>query len=610
MKKILSICCAFALSLVASLPMYAGATAAGSSCATPIPLGRNYSVNITGPFPRTLWYSARTFDLPLSVYFVPANGASDPKPEVEMDFSCTPGIYTDSILCSLFCNQGGSVQIDMPHKPKLNEGTTEEGDFCYYIVIGKDYRDLLLQAGIDYNVQVFVKVKYPAAGQINITPDAMFTDCMSGAKFMHLGDTVHVNTRDTNRHVVVPYVQWQEDSIRYVWDGTEPVILSVGDVCDYDPTDNDDHVLFFRTLQPQDTAKLTSAQLKHYIHSGEVSSEAGMFYAKFYTEGTGVMKIERVPQAPPQGGATLLRYDKATPIPADTNALFAISYTWDTATVFTTPTNHIFKMYVGTTYDFYLPDAIASYQFHADDKGHWLGLMKEQMRELWTHTNAQYLYLRFECTAKTTLKPSIWSISECLQKAQEILYPGATLAVERRSYGAVYYRFYYREWKDGDMTFSWTNSTSNCPVFIGDTCVFATGTGPHIVGSRAVNMNGSWRWPKNQIASKADRVGADGYLYIRFNADERGTMTISTTAPPEEDPAPIDYQASTIHVVCNGEPTAAGQEYIIRVSTEQTLQIDNGTPWDQVPGETHPVTLQTGVYTLYGDEETVQIEVK
>ena len=611
MKKILYICCVCALLFIANSTVYAGATAAGASCATPIPLGRNYSVQITGPFPKTVWYSARTFDLPLTVYFVPDNGASDPKPYVEMDFSCTPGIYTDSILCSLFCNQGGSVQVDMPHKPKINSKVLDDGRFCYYIVVGKDYRDLLLQTGIDYNVQVFVKVEYPSAGQINITPDAMFTDCMTG-KFMHLGDTVHVNTRDTARHVVVPYVQWQEDSIRYVWDGTDPVILSVGDVCDYDPTDNgDEHVLYFKPLQSQDTAKLTSAQLKHYIHSGEVSSEAGMFYAKFYTEGTGVMKIERVPQAPPQGGATLLRYDKTTPIPADTNALFAMSYTWDTATVFTTPTNHVFKMYVGTTYDFHLPDAIASYQFHADDKGHWLGLMTDQMRELWTHTNAQYLYIRFECSAKTTLKPSVWTIPNCQEKALEIHYPSATLGVKRNSEGAVYYRFYYREWVGGDMTFSWTGSTTSCSVIIGDTCTVSTNTSdPHRVRGGNVNVNSSWKWSASNIASKADRVDPDGYLYIRFNSEKSGTMTITTTAPPEEDPAPLDYPAATIHVVCNGEPTAAGQEYIIRVSTPQTLHIDNGTPWDQEPGQTHTVTLQTGVHTLYGEEETVQIEVK
>ena len=125
-----------------------------------------------------------------------------------------------------------------------------------------------------------------------------------------------------------------------------------------------------------------------------------------------------------------------------------------------------------------------------------------------------------------------------------------------------------------------------------------------------MNANSSWKWSASNIASKSNRVDADGYLYIRFSPTYAGTMTITTTAPPEDDPAPTDFPASTIHVVCNGEPTAAGQAYIIRVSEAQTLHIDNETPWDQVPGETHSVTLQTGTHTLYGADETIQIEVK
>ena len=84
---------------------------------------------------------------------------------------------------------------------------------------------------------------------------------------------------------------------------------------------------------------------------------------------------------------------------------------------------------------------------------------------------------------------------------------------------------------------------------------------------------------------------------------------MESTAPDEEDPAPIVYPASTIHVEC-GELTAAGQEYLIRVSAEQELHIDNETPWNQTPDQTLTVTLQTGKHTLYGADETIQIEVK
>ena len=612
MKRFLRILIVCAGLVMASC-MQVWAAAPGTTCATAIPMGDNFSATITGPYPRSVWYSAWTFDLPLTVYFAPEH-ETDPAPEVEMDFKCPSGVYEDSILCSLFCpNSGGSgLQFDMPHKPSLSTDHLDDGTFVYYLSLGKKYRDLLLQMGISYNLEVYVKVTYKGNGSISLAPDGMFTNCMDGPKFMHLGDTVQVKTHDKDRHVIVPYVQWQEDSIRYVWDGTDPVTIAISAECDYDPTDNgDDRILDFVTLQPQDTLKLTSAEVKYYINSDDVASQAGMFFAKFYTDGTGTMKIERVPQAPPDGGAILLKYDKVTPVPADTNALFAIPFTWDTAVVFTTPTDHVFTMYVGTTYDFELPDALATYHFHANDAGHWWGVTTEQMRALWTHTTAQYLYVRFECTAKTTILPSIWEIPACQGKALEFLRPSATLDVQKGSYGAVYYRFYYREWKGGDMKFSWSNSTGNCPTFIGDNCSFPTSSSnQHVITNKAIAKNGSWTVTEADVDEWEEYVDVDGFLYIRFNPGYAGTMTISTTAPEEQDPAPIVYPAPTIHVVCNGEPTSSGQEFIIRVSTAQTLHIDNGIPWNQSPEETHTVTLQSGIHTLYGAAESVQIDVK
>ena len=114
----------------------------GDSCNDPIPLGKNYSAEITKP--GTVYYSANTFDLPLAVYF--KTTTPNQPPLVEMDFTCTPGVYTDSILCSLFCKNGGSgIEFDMPHKPDLKVTTLEDGSFAYYIAMGKTYRDLLLQ---------------------------------------------------------------------------------------------------------------------------------------------------------------------------------------------------------------------------------------------------------------------------------------------------------------------------------------------------------------------------------------------------------------------------------------------------------------------------------
>lgn len=576
----------------------------GATCQDAIPLGKDYKKEISGP--QTVWYTAWTFDLPLAVYFMPLNEA-DPAPEVEMDFSCTTGVYKDSILCSLFCpNSGSGIQFDMPHKPKLKTDHID-GKLVYYIAMGKEYRDLLLKTGISYNVEVFVKVTYHSAGTMSIAPDNMFSSCMDGARFLHLEDSVRFKAKEKDKHVIVPYVQWQHDSIYYIWKGNASVKLQVGSECEFDPTDDMEEVVLQRlTIKPNDTAKVASEKISHYVHFED--NEAGMFFAKCYSNEEGMLIVKKVPQAPPRGGATLLQYDKRVAIGAnDTNALYAIPHSWDTATILTTPTDHIFRMYISTEPEFLLKDAFASYQFLASDKGHWLGLFQEEMKTLWEKTTEQYLYVRFECSARTTLLPEIWSPSECL--SHTLISKGeTTIDVKRSSYGAQYYRFYYYDWRGGNMTFKWTLKTNNCPTFIGDSCSFSTSaSAPHVVANKTIAKNSSWVIPKEQVAEWADKTDPDGYLYIRFNASQEGEMIVSTDAPEETDPV---YPHTTIKVACADE---SGKNITVSVSEAQhvTLSGDGGAveEWDAAPGETKAISLESGSYVLQGENEQLIILV-
>lgn len=589
----------------------------GAICSTAKELGDNFREEITGP--SVVWYKAWTFDLPLTVYFAPKN-ETDPAPEVEMDFTCIPGVYEDSVLCSLFCKNSGSSGIDfgLPHKPTLSKDRLPDGTFVYYLSLGKKYRDLLLQMGIKDNLACFVKVTFKSAGVISIAPNDLFANCMDGHKFIQFGDTVLVKKQDKQRHVIVPYVQWQEDSIRYVWDGTQPVTIAVSYACDVDPTNNgDERILDFYTLQQKDTLKLTSSELKYYVKNAD--SEAGMFYAKFYTDGTGTMKIERVPQAPPQGGAALLRYDRATPV--DTAKLYAIPYTWTTATLFKTPTDHVFRMYVGTTHDFQKSNAIATYQFSPSDAGHWLGLLDAEMQSLWTHATDKYLYIRFECTTKTSITPSLWRPSDCII-GSTLLEKGKTYTIPSKS--TTIYRIYYPDWKDGDMSVTW-NQNAECKWLISGSCEIGTNqNAASVIDYTIMQAKTTYTKSASRIESRwGPQVDPDGFIYMRFYTTKSGggKITVNSTAPEEVDPAPILYPAATISVVCDGEPTAAGQPYIIRVSAEQDLSIYPGEPddiasrtpietWHQTAGTNHTVVLKSGVYTLKGADETIRVEVK
>ena len=586
----------FLLGLVSNMQAQSGAT-----CQEAIPLGKDFKKEISGP--QTVWYTAWTFDLPLAVYFMPAN-ETDPAPEVEMDFSCTTGVYKDSILCSLFCP--GNVQIDMPYKPKLKTDHID-GKLVYYIAMGKEYRDLLLKTGISYNVEVFVKVTYHSAGTMSIAPDNMFASCMDGARFMHLDDSVRFKAKEKQKHVIVPYVQWQHDSIYYIWKGNASVKLQVGSECEFDPTDDMEEVVLQRLkINPNDTVKVASEKISHYVHFED--NEAGMFFAKCYSNEEGMLIVKKVPQAPPRGGATLLQYDKRVAIGAnDTNALYAIPQSWDTATLFTTPTDHIFRMYISTEPEFYLKDAFASYQFLASDKGHWLGLFQEEMKTLWEKTTEQYLYVRFECTARTTLLPEIWNPSECLNTT--LIPKGSTkLNIERSGYGSKYYRFYYNDWRNGNMKFQWKLKSNACSTYIGDTCLFiASSSDDHVVIYKKIAKNSTWEVPREDVAQWAERVDPDGYLYILFESDVAGEMVVSTDAPDETDPV---YPRVTVNVACeDGNPGTI----IVAVSEAQHITINGiggvAEEWDAKPGETKTISLQSGSYMLQGENEQLIIFV-
>lgn len=592
------------LCLMAAIGVKAGD---GSSCSNAIELtkveGETFNYSVTQP--KTVWFSAWTFDLPLKVCFTPAS-PDFPAPDVEMDFTCKPGVYEDSILCSLFCpSSSTSVQFDMPHKAVL----TKEGD-SYCISMGKTYRDLLLKTGISYNVQVFVKVVFKSAGGLTLVPDSEFADCMDGGKFIHLGDTINVKANDTERYVVLPFVQWKEDSIRCIWQGTEPCSFAFANTCQFDPTDAwDENILDRKVLQPGDTISYTADRVKEYAEFE--NAQAGMYYGRMLSASDGVFKIERIPVAPPDGDATLLRYERAVTIMAnDTNALFALRR--DTLGLrFDTPTDHVFKMYIGKTADFTPATAIVTYQYDITDKGHSLILKRSEVEALWAQTTDNYLYVRFQTSARTTVTPNIWSVSPCAEKWGKL--PKGTFTVDRYGNGLVYYRLYYNEWKNGEITFAWAGSQS-CTYWLADTCGFSPATtSPEIIPISGVGYGslpkttGTKTFTLDDIAQWADYVDDEGNLYVLFRSTVAGQMTVTSAAPEEKDPT---YPSATIAIEC-----IEGMSKIsVRVSEAQTIVIKDiaGSiikQWDAEVGEAYIVTLPAGAYTLSGETETIALKV-
>ncbi len=591
--------------LIGAMTMNAATNAAtGSSCYDAIPLVENYSEIITNS--KTVWYVAKTFDLPVKVCFTPQN-INLPPPDVEMDFTCRPGVYEDSILNSLFGkDKTTGIEFTLPHTPTLQ---LEEGEYC--ISMGAKYRDLLLQAGISYNVDVYVKVTFNSPGTLSMVPDTEFSDCMDGGKFTQLGDTINVLPNDKDRYVILPYIQWTEDSIRYIWQGTAPVEVVIANTCGIDLTDYTDERIIDRfEMKPGDTVSFTAEQIKHYANF--VNVQAGMSYGKFYSNGTGFLTIERVPVAPPDGGAVLLKYDKPTTIMAnDINALYALRR--DTVAIrFDSPTNHVMRMYIGTSANFTPETAVASYTYYQEEDGQQLRLLRAELDQLWSQTTSNYLYVRFATTARTTVTPSVWIPSECMLKWKEI-QAGNVINTVRFNAGP-YYRIAYSQWVGGDMTLALTGTNVAVPVFIGDTCGFQNNNkDPHVIYAKSVPKRSSITIPASEIETWADRVDDEGNIYIIFGATQAtqvgGTFTVTSTAPLPQDPV---YPSATIAITCVDENNKNIQ---VSVSQSQTITIINSMDgatvqqWEATIDSPKNITLPTGIYTLQGATETVTLQV-
>ena len=586
--------------LVASITLFAQD---GKSCSTAIPLSKDFSVNISES--QEVWYSAWTFDLPLTVTFTPQNGSSDPAPEVEMDFSCTSGFYEDSILCSLFCKtaDGGGITFDMPHKPALQSDNVG-GKFVYYLSLGEKYRDLLLKMGIDYNLEVFVKVIFNSAGKLEMAPNDLFNNCMDGSKFMHFGDTVQVKEKDKDRHVIVPYVQWQEDTVIYKWEGTFPCILAVAKSCDFDPSNNtSDKIIQYTTtpIQPGDSIKTKAPEIYNYVHNPEYKSEAGMYFAKFYSDEPGIMTVTKAKQAPPRGDAIVMRYGRTYALDANSTAIYAIPTSWNKDTKFFTPTAHIFRMIVAKDPNFTAENILAQYQFNRSVSGHWHGLSAEELNVLWGEATEKYLYLLFDCSEATTIMADEWQASDCYKNARLMPFvKDTTFKIDRRS--TVKYRFYMPDWKDGNIS-ALFNKDDVCAWFVSEECAFSS-TSPY-------PQNFSWVAYREMEDKDAETIlssdmqnwstDEDGYIYMRFftEASGGGYITLHSNAEKETDPV---YPHATISAVCEGNNVKVSVSKAQHISIEGTLE-----EWNALPGTPHEITLSSGTYTLKGEQEEIQI---
>ena len=542
----------------------------GLTCEDPIPVDKSYSAHVEvdpNVGYKEVWYTAWSYDLPLHVYFSPDSLNSSWSPEVEIDFSCSSGDYSFDHKLDSVINILKAMNVELP-VGFLCDKVVRDGKVEWDLSIDERYRDQLTEFGLTHNVQAFVRVSYYESGSISLTPDTAFQSCLEHGLYAQLGDTIDIAANDSEKMIVLPYSEWKNDSIRFVWTGDKPARVWVAeDECNFTPVDASVYVKAKYDIDKDTPKKLYTADMQNAIDNW---IGAGIFYAKVISEGSGQLVIERIPLGDIQGNAILLEHGKSINLQANDERVFCFPKTWK-STEFLANTQYLLDMYVSNTAEFEIDDAnvITKYAFSKEGSGRQLQLSTADISTLGASSSDDYVYVRFQCNSSVSLTPVLWNVSSCV--ANTILVTsGQTFSVVASSNSV--YRLVYGDWKNYDFTMQWTgNNTLN--TSFASYCNF-TSTASDVLYTKSVKKKGSAAIVSSVVDEWGASVEGDGFVYLRLKSSRQGNMTMISSKPVEEDPEII-----TNPCVENSVELKVGDQIILNLDSAFTIYRINYAEW-------------------------------
>lgn len=536
----------------------------GLTCNDPIPVDENYEGTVDGPC--TLWYTASTYDLPLNVHFIPNNVNSEEGPKVEIDFTCTPGVYADKKLDSLI-NLVDAYDVTFP-LTMYCDYVEKNGKVEWDLSVNKSYREQLAEFGIPYNVQTFIKVTYYESGRITLKPDELFRNCMENSEYVNLGDTIDVVANDADRVFVFPYVDWQNDSIRFVWIGDQSAtIYEAVQECEFIPSTTNPYVRTSYTVSSEAPKKMYSDEMKVAIKD---NIGAGLFYAKVISGVSGRLVIEKIPMPAAQGGAILLEYGKTVEV-VDSNQLFCFPRTWG-ATQLQSVTDFGITMYVSNTDDF--ATVLNSFVATAEDNKRSVYLSNKEIGDLTSKSQDGYIYVRFRCASVVSITPDVWNTSDCAADSY-LIRPNEVFSIKANDQFKLY-RLRYEDFAGYDLKIKWSSYGEVTP-YIADTCQFTFNSGDsHLVLTpKKIRRNATSTIKAEDLSLCASRVDVEGYFYVRFyQATLDGKITFQTEKPVSADPEII-----TNPCIANSIELKAGDQITLNLDSAFTIYRINYAEW-------------------------------
>lgn len=524
---------------VASVSIFAQ-TPDGLSCETAIPVDADYSGTV--PAAGTYYYSASTYDLPITCYFYPETSIAE-APKVYVDFTCTPGYYEDLNLAEMIQSASGwGIATPIPFSFNYSQE-----DQAYVLEINESYREMMTTFNITYNVDAIVQLIVPCAGEVRLSPDTEFRSCVENSEWLTMPDSIAIGLQQEQNSSVLPLVDWRNDSIRFRWTGKQtPVTVWIGKECDFELNMSEEKgamdmfVLYPDAGKDENIRNFTKQEIHDYI---SLHGEGGLYYMRAVSTENAELIIEKKPMSEAMEKAKPLILNQATDVAAkNTDQLYYFPASWgkNYNMLWTSSSNYPVTAYFSYAMEFAADKndekVTGYYTFLPAVNGCELTLNKKQMNALCDGATGDHVFVKFVAAQNTNITPSLWSVGTCAENADE-LFVNDSVRLQSNATSTAW-RVNINQWSKQDVKMYWKGSTT-IRVFLCDTCKGFTPnkTNAHVKLYKEIiikknNPRDTLLISKDELTALADFADSDGYMYFRFNNSSAGDMIITATLDP------------------------------------------------------------------------------
>lgn len=513
----------------------------GATCDDAIIVTDGFSMHVEEA--TTLWFTAWTYDLPMTLTFHPDDPYSV-SPTGWGDFTCTTGVYDDPNMIALVrdIDKWGytmPIEFDFSLSKSVGQGGNE-----YELIVESNYRTQMSNYGITYDVQAWVKIDFPGPGTLTTQIDQEFRQCRESSHWLSLPDTIEITPATAVEETfTMPLVEWMNDSVRFIWTGDEALAIAMGTQCDFTINATDPALIFYSEI-PQsagpDTLDMTSDLMREFFN---MVGEGGVYYLRFATAGTGELMIDYKPAAIPDNNAILLHKGESVALTAgEISPLYCFPVSWLEKPLewMSKPSSANVKMFVHEDGFFSVTSAgvTATHEYTfmpSTGTTRSVCWSQQDVWELEGIAQGQYMYVRFFPAEDVTITPTEWNVDKGCMSNSILFLPHDSLLV-RKDNSVQIYRLPLQQWKERgqDVTLRWT-SYNPLTIYIADTCKFnMVASNVHVMYHTSIPANSTVTIPAATIAgwNKSD---SNGYAYARFLVQATDGVLVSRPANQQPD---------------------------------------------------------------------------